>query len=376
MGLFSGIKKAFKGLWKGVKKVFKKVGKAFSKVMNNKWVKGALMAVSLFTGVGAIINGAMAGGGGFGAFLQSTGKFILDTAKTMIRTPIDIVAKGIGAAGKIPGLGSLSDFAKGINSTLDNALGKGTSIFGDGAEASTTAGKEMQKEAGIAETGQEALGLDAGAGMGPGGPGPVTAEVTGTTADAAGMGPGGLPSKAPGPSTIPDTAASPTLAGAGVGPGGAAPTAPTGPTPAGPLGGAAEAAKEGKKGGGFFSAIFDRVDKASTWLDEHQTAGKMITDAIAGATAPNEAEQMAEAKQKARDLRAQEFMNWQAPSSQGAGGAFTQALTRANAQTRARGELAQRKMGGIPQTTTQPRGTYASNPEAQPDYYLNPVGGT
>lgn len=75
MGLFSGIKKAFKKVFKGVKKVFKKVMKPVAKVLSNKWVKMALMGVSLFTGAGALMTMFQ---GGFKSGLANLGTAVMD----------------------------------------------------------------------------------------------------------------------------------------------------------------------------------------------------------------------------------------------------------------------------------------------------------
>lgn len=63
MGLFSKVKDAVSDVFKGVVDVIDKVtGGGFSKLLGNKWVKGALMAVSIVTGGIAIANGIMAAG--------------------------------------------------------------------------------------------------------------------------------------------------------------------------------------------------------------------------------------------------------------------------------------------------------------------------
>ena len=63
MGLFSGIKKAFKSVWKGIKKVFKKVLAGVGKILNSKWGKALMLGLAIFTG-------GMALAGGFQAFSE------------------------------------------------------------------------------------------------------------------------------------------------------------------------------------------------------------------------------------------------------------------------------------------------------------------
>lgn len=109
MGLFSGIKKIGKSIMSGVGKFLDKIG--LSKVLNNKWVKGALLAVSIFTGGVAIVNGIMQGAQAasqattfLGSFVEGAGGFISGVAQGLA-SPLSTAGDIAGKANQAMGMG-------------------------------------------------------------------------------------------------------------------------------------------------------------------------------------------------------------------------------------------------------------------------------
>lgn len=141
MGLFSKVKKGFKkvvgGVVKGVTKVFDAIGIDLAKIMDNKWVQGGLMAVSIFTGGVAIMNGVMTG------FAQATAaqaaqQTVAGAAKS---TFLDTFVAG--AKGFMEGVG------QGIMNPLDTAgdlAGQASSAMGLGGETMAASGLESTGE--------------------------------------------------------------------------------------------------------------------------------------------------------------------------------------------------------------------------------------
>lgn len=141
MGIFSGVKKAFGKVVGGVVKFIDKVtGIDLGKILDNKWVKGALMAASIFTGGVSIINGVMTGVQKFGesAATSFLGKFVE------------------GASGFISGV------AKGLSSPLDTA----GELIGKGQAALNPAGNVVSTDAmPLDEIAPKALTADSGRAM-------------------------------------------------------------------------------------------------------------------------------------------------------------------------------------------------------------------
>jgi hypothetical protein len=86
MGLFSGIKKAFKKVFKGIKKVFKKVGKFVGKILNSDFGKILMIAAAVFTGGAALMAGignASAASGFIGKFVAGAKGFMSGLLRPM-----------------------------------------------------------------------------------------------------------------------------------------------------------------------------------------------------------------------------------------------------------------------------------------------------
>jgi len=140
MGFFSSIKKGFNkivgGVVNAVDKVLGVVGIDFKKLLSNKWVQGALMAASIFTGGVAIVNGIMTG------FSQGAAAAAATTASggsSMASFTSAFVegAKGF-VSGVAEGMMNPMDTAKDIGGTAMDAMGMGGEVAGaSGLEAST-----------------------------------------------------------------------------------------------------------------------------------------------------------------------------------------------------------------------------------------------
>jgi len=130
MGLLSS---AWKSVSNGFKKVFGKVLKPFAKILNSKFFKVAMLAVSVFT-MGASLLAA-------GSW-KAAGNLILQKAAQIVTMPIDLVAKGIGAAGGVLGGtagNALTSFAGSVQTglgNLANAAGNVFSVPGEGMNSS------------------------------------------------------------------------------------------------------------------------------------------------------------------------------------------------------------------------------------------------
>ena len=148
MGLFSKIKKAVKSVVKSVKKVFKKIIKPFAKILNNKWVKGILLATSVFT-MGASLAGTMGNAfakSGFGAMIKAGVGEVIKASVKMLVSPIDLIAKGISGIGSMTGMTSLTKFGQGVSSGLAGVTNSVDNIF-------TTVSKPVESAA----TGEQAV---------------------------------------------------------------------------------------------------------------------------------------------------------------------------------------------------------------------------
>ncbi|MCB2130844.1 MAG: hypothetical protein KDE03_17700 [Rhodobacteraceae bacterium] len=149
--------KIFKPIVKGIDKL---TGGAFSKIMSNKWVQGALLAVSVVTGGIAIANGVMAAGeAGIGAAAKAfaenmsmeTGKNLLSTVVSGGKEFISGVAQGLADP-----LGS--DAGQAMTGMFDSAVGSiaGTPATGaDQLAEISSAGSSLSGET-------AAAALDAG----------------------------------------------------------------------------------------------------------------------------------------------------------------------------------------------------------------------
>jgi hypothetical protein len=134
MGLLSSIKKGLKKIGSWVSKAFKTITKPIRKALENKWVRRALMAVTFFTGAGAVLAAFQSGG--LSAGLAAVGKHLLNIGVKIIRTPFDIVAGGLKlAGGALSGVGanSLGSFAtnlgKGLSTRVDSIANSAANIF-------------------------------------------------------------------------------------------------------------------------------------------------------------------------------------------------------------------------------------------------------
>lgn len=160
MGLFSGIKKAFKKVFKGIKKVFKKVGKFVGKILSSKWAKGLMLAAAVFTGGMAIAAGVQ-------GFAGSTATSFLGKFVAGAKEFISVIASPIKSAKNLAGGNPLTE---GLAQQAGNAV--------TGAAANTAEGLVE----GAAATGAEALGTQ-------------TAGVAGAATEAAAGGAGAAAKK-------------------------------------------------------------------------------------------------------------------------------------------------------------------------------------
>lgn len=106
------------GVVDGVVDVFDAVGIDLAKVLDNDWVKGGLMAVSIFTGGVAIANGVMTGFAQASA-AQAANTAVQSTASSFLDT---FIAGGKG-------------FIEGVASGLANPLDTAGKLAGDAASA-------------------------------------------------------------------------------------------------------------------------------------------------------------------------------------------------------------------------------------------------
>ena len=133
MGLFSSIWKGVKNVFKGIMKVFSPILKPIAKILDTKWGKALMLAISVFTlgtalmAGGAAFSGAQAAGQGF---LQS----FVEGGKAFVKTLFGMSAEtGPGAP---PAEGALPAAQEVAAQTAINPMATNMA----GAEAATTAG--------------------------------------------------------------------------------------------------------------------------------------------------------------------------------------------------------------------------------------------
>lgn len=114
MGLFSGLKKFVKNIGSAIKKVFKPVMDFFGKVLNNKIVRGVLMATTLFTGGAALFSTLNTKGWGAAA------RMIIGKGADILVSPLKLISKGASALGSATGIQSLETFGQGLAQGLGN----------------------------------------------------------------------------------------------------------------------------------------------------------------------------------------------------------------------------------------------------------------
>lgn len=145
MGLFSDIGDFVSDIFDGAINVVDKVtGGLLSDLLDNDWVKGALMAVSVVTGGIAIANGVMAAGqAGIGeAVKQFASNMSLETGKSLVSSVINGAKQFIG--GVAEGIMSpwKSDAGQSLRGLLGDATGNitGTPTTSQGQLAQSSAG--------------------------------------------------------------------------------------------------------------------------------------------------------------------------------------------------------------------------------------------
>lgn len=191
MGIFKSIGNFIKKVAHGVRDVFRSVRKGFSKLMGNKFFRGALLAVSLFTGGVALIGAFQTGG------LSAVGNLIVGKAASIITSPLKFISQGITGVGNKLGLDSLATFGTNLTKSLGNFQDAASSIFGVAGET----GGEIAKLAAegsdltdLSETTQEsAMDLI-----------DVDADSTGLLDQAKELGPGDYEASGPRPPGIPE----------------------------------------------------------------------------------------------------------------------------------------------------------------------------
>ena len=144
MGLLSKIKKGLKKIGNAVKKVVKPILKPIRKALENKWVRGLLMATTFFTGAGAIMGAFQAGG--LKAAASATMKHLVNVGVKIVRAPLDLVSGGLKMAGNIasglgqPGIGEfVSGLGKGLTARVDSVANAANNIFSSSATATNAA---------------------------------------------------------------------------------------------------------------------------------------------------------------------------------------------------------------------------------------------
>ena len=138
MGLFSGIKKAFKK----IKKVFKKIVKGIGKVFGKDFMKIIGVGLALFTG-GASLSLAYANAG-IGGLLKAGVSNLINKAVSMIKMPIDLIGKGISGVGNVTGAEALKSFGKtmvdGADALGEKLVSGANNILGGGPASENLAG--------------------------------------------------------------------------------------------------------------------------------------------------------------------------------------------------------------------------------------------
>lgn len=321
MGFLSS---AWKSVKNGFKKVFGAVLKPFSKILNSKFFKVAMLAVSVFT-MGASLLAA-------GSW-QAAGNLVLQKAAELITLPINLVSKGIGAAGgvlggsagaglqtfansvqtglgslanaagsvfNVPGsadLGSIAEAASGTSSAFTESAMEGTSAAAENMDAMTNAQKGIDFSGG----GISDMGNDAMSGTEFKMPG---ADPMGTTV----------------PTTLPGEASAVGGAGAASSAAAATPTVPPVGSTAGDYSGtgagvSAQTTSQGSvleslektQSGGFFSKAMDSVKGAISHMQDNKDVYKMGADIVSNYYKEDPAEALARAKQMEYDGREAAF---------------------------------------------------------------------
>lgn len=277
MGILSKIKKARKSLLKGVKKGFKSALAKVAKVLNNKYVKIALMVVSL---VVPVIGMATAGWG-------------------------QAAAQGAGFMGKLGG--ALGNVAKGLASmvvktvttpikAVMNAGAKGASLFNaNGLAATLSNGAKM-----VGNTSASLFGTVKADNLGQiverwSGNGAVSDGVGQAVNTAAGMGTEGAPGQ------FGELANKVSADGGLIGG-----TAKTGgqfgdlASKVSADGALINAGQTGAQSGGMLQRGVGLMKKTAGFIEDNPTVAKMAFGAVSSAMAPDEAE-LLEAKYKLED---------------------------------------------------------------------------
>jgi len=123
MGLLSKIGKGLKKIGSSVVKVFKTVVKPIRKALENKWVRGLLMATTFFTGAGAIMGAFQAGG--LKAAAGAALKHVANIGIKMVRAPLDLISGGLKMAGNLAsgaGMSNIGEFVSGLGQGLSNRV--------------------------------------------------------------------------------------------------------------------------------------------------------------------------------------------------------------------------------------------------------------
>lgn len=119
MGIFKSIGNFVKKIAHGFRDVFRKVREGFSKLMGNKFFRGAMLAVSLFTGGVALIGALNTGG------LGAAANLIVGKAVSIVTSPLKFIAKGLSGSG----FESLASFGDSLTRGLTNFQDKASSLF-------------------------------------------------------------------------------------------------------------------------------------------------------------------------------------------------------------------------------------------------------
>jgi hypothetical protein len=144
MGLLSSIKKGTKKIGSAVKKVVKPVIKVTRKALENKFVRGLLMATTFFTGAGAIMGAFQAGG--LKAAAGAALKHVANVGVKVVRAPLELISAGLKGAGSLisgagaTGTGSwVQSLGTSLTNRVDSVANAATNIFGTGANAAQAA---------------------------------------------------------------------------------------------------------------------------------------------------------------------------------------------------------------------------------------------
>ncbi|HWV16050.1 MAG TPA: hypothetical protein VN030_11535 [Cellvibrio sp.] len=270
--MLSKIKKGVKGIFKGVKKAFKSVLGGIGKVMQNKWVRGILLVVSLVVPVLGMATAGWSAAAGQGIAAQMAGALsnvasgVASMVVNTVTAPIKLLAEGGAKAASFLN-------AEGLATTFSNAAqtvgGAANSIFGT---VKTDSFSQIMGKMGFNSGG--AAGAAESATAAAGGIDNVGQAVVPTEAAAAADTVGGMESAA---KVISPGAATQTAATAGAG--AAASTAAQA---------AAPAAKSGL------------LDKTLDFINKNPTAAKIGFSAIQAATAQDPIEQQVKYLEKQR----------------------------------------------------------------------------